>query len=190
MPRELLIQVAPEVAAKQPLLIAHVAKLMQVNPDEITHVAILKRSIDARQKAIKINLKVAVYWKEEYKETTIPLPDYKNVSNNREVIIVGAGPAGLFAALQLIELGLKPIVLERGKDVQDRRRVLKAINRDHIVNEHSNHCYGEGGAGTYSDVKLYPRSNKRGDVDRIPRPFVAFGANENIMVEAHPHIGT
>src|SRR5690606_805241 len=141
-------------------------------------------------KAIKINLKVAVYWKEEYKETTIPLPDYKNVSNNREVIIVGAGPAGLFAALQLIELGLKPIVLERGKDVQDRRRDLKAINRDHIVNEDSNYCYGEGGAGTYSDGKLYTRSKKRGDVDRILRLFVAFGANENIMVEAHPHIGT
>ena len=190
MPRELQIQVAPEVAAKQPLLTTHVAKLMQVNPDEITHVAILKRSIDARQKAIKINLKVAVYWNEEYKETTIPLPDYKDVSNNREVIIVGAGPAGLFAALQLIELGLKPIVLERGKDVQDRRRDLKAINRDHIVNEDSNYCYGEGGAGTYSDGKLYTRSKKRGDVDRILRLFVAFGANENIMVEAHPHIGT
>lgn len=190
MPRELQIQVAPEVAAKQLLLTTHVAKLMQVNPDEINHVAILKRSIDARQKTIKINLKVAVYWKEEYKETTIPLPDYKDVSNNREVIIVGAGPAGLFAALQLIELGLKPIVLERGKDVQDRRRDLKAINRDHIVNEDSNYCYGEGGAGTYSDGKLYTRSKKRGDVDRILQLFVAFGANENIMVEAHPHIGT
>lgn len=190
MPRELQIQVAPEVAAKQPLLIAHVAKLMQVKPEEITHIAIVKRSIDARQKAIKINLKVAVYWKEEYKETTIPLPDYKDVSNNREVIIVGAGPAGLFAGLQLIELGLKPIVIERGKDVQDRRRDLKAINRDHIVNEDSNYCYGEGGAGTYSDGKLYTRSKKRGDVDRILRLFVAFGANENIMVEAHPHIGT
>src|SRR5690606_7880889 len=141
-------------------------------------------------KAIKINLKVAVYWKEEYKETTIPLPDYKNVSNNREVIIVGAGPAGLFAALQLIELGLRPIVLERGKDVQERRRDLKAINRDHIVNEDSNYCYGEGGAGTYSDGKLYTRSKKRGDVDRILKLFVAFGAAEDIMVEAHPHIGT
>lgn len=190
MPRELLIQVAPEVAAKQPLLTEHVAKLIQVKPDEITHIAVLKRSIDARQKNIKINLKVAIYWKEEFNETVIPLPDYKDVSNNREVIIVGAGPAGLFAALQLIELGLKPIVLERGKDVQERRRDLKAINRDHVVNEDSNYCYGEGGAGTYSDGKLYTRSKKRGDVDRILRLFVAFGANENIMVEAHPHIGT
>ena len=190
MPRELQLQVAPEVAAKQPLLIAHVAKLVQVKPEEITHVAIIKRSIDARQKAIKINLKVAIYINEAYNETQIPLPEYKDVSNKREVIIVGAGPAGLFAALQLIELGLKPIVLERGKDVQERRRDLKAINRDHIVDEDSNYCYGEGGAGTYSDGKLYTRSKKRGDVDRILRLFVAFGAAEDIMVEAHPHIGT
>jgi uncharacterized FAD-dependent dehydrogenase len=153
-------------------------------------VAIIKRSIDARQRAIKINLKVAVYWNEDYTETKVQLPDYKDVSNKQEVIIIGAGPAGLFAALQLIELGLKPIVLERGKDVQERRRDLKAINRDHIVGEDSNYCYGEGGAGTYSDGKLYTRSKKRGDVDRILELFVGFGANEDIMVEAHPHIGT
>lgn len=190
MPRELQIQVAPEVAAQQPLLTDHVAKLMQVSPAEVMHVAILKRSIDARQKAIKINLKVAVYWNEEYTETTIPMPDYKDVTNSPEVIIIGAGPAGLFAALQLIELGIKPIVLERGKDVQERRRDLKAINRDHVVDGDSNYCYGEGGAGTYSDGKLYTRSKKRGDVDRILRLFVAFGAAEDIMIEAHPHIGT
>lgn len=190
MPRELQIQVPPEVAAQQELLIPHIAKLMQVKPEEISHIAILKRSIDARQKAIKINLKVAVYLNEEYKEIKRQLPDYKNVANSREVIIIGAGPAGLFAALQLIELGVKPIVLERGKDVQERRRDLKAINRDHIVNEDSNYCYGEGGAGTYSDGKLYTRSKKRGDVDRILELFVAFGASEDILVEAHPHIGT
>ena len=190
MPKELLFQVAPEVAAQMPLLTAHVAKLMHVSPSDIKHVAILKRSIDARQRAIKVNLKVAVYHNEEYHGTTIPLPDYKDVSNAREVIVVGAGPAGLFAALQLIELGLKPIVLERGKDVQERRRDLKAINRDHIVNGESNYCYGEGGAGTYSDGKLYTRSKKRGDVDRILRLFVGFGASPEILVEAHPHIGT
>ncbi len=190
MPRELQIQVAPEVAAQMPLLINHVAKLMQVKPEEIQHVAILKRSIDARQKAVKINLKVAVYRNEGYEDSPLQLPNYKDVSNAREVIVVGAGPAGLFAALQLIELGLKPIVLERGKDVQERRRDLKAINRDHIVNEDSNYCYGEGGAGTYSDGKLYTRSKKRGDVDRILRLFVAFGASPDILVEAHPHIGT
>lgn len=190
MPRELQIQVAPEVAAQQPLLVNYIAKLMQVKPEEIRHVAIIKRSIDARQKAIKINLKVAIYWNEDYTETKAQLPDYKDVSNKQEVIIIGAGPAGLFAALQLIELGLKPIVLERGKDVQERRRDLKAINRDHIVGEDSNYCYGEGGAGTYSDGKLYTRSKKRGDVDRILELFVGFGASEEILVEAHPHIGT
>lgn len=190
MPRELQIQVPPEVAAQQELLIPHIAKLMQVTADEVSHVAILKRSIDARQKAVKINLKVAVYWNEEYTESKTGFPDYKNVSAAREVIIIGAGPAGLFAALQLIELGIRPIVLERGKDVQERRRDLKAINRDHIVDEDSNYCYGEGGAGTYSDGKLYTRSKKRGDVDRILELFVAFGASEDILVEAHPHIGT
>lgn len=190
MPRELQIQVAPDVAAQQPLLTAHVAQLMQVSPADIKHIAIIKRSIDARQKSVKVNLKVAVYYKEEYVEKGIPLPEYKDVSNAPEVIIIGAGPAGLFAALQLIELGLKPIVLERGKDVQERRRDLKAINREHTVNEDSNYCYGEGGAGTYSDGKLYTRSKKRGDVDRILQLFVAFGASDDILVEAHPHIGT
>jgi uncharacterized FAD-dependent dehydrogenase len=190
MPRELQIQVAPEVAAKQELLTPHVAKLMQVKPADIKHIAILKRSIDARQKSVKVNLKLAVYYNEEYIETGFQLPDYKDVSNSREVIVIGAGPAGLFAALQLIELGLKPIVIERGKDVQERRRDLKAINRDHVVNEDSNYCYGEGGAGTYSDGKLYTRSKKRGDVDRILELFVAFGASDDILVEAHPHIGT
>jgi uncharacterized FAD-dependent dehydrogenase len=190
MPRELQIQVAPEVAAKPELLTAHVAMLIHMKPEEIRHVAILKRSIDARQKAVKVNLKVAVYHNEEYTETKLQLPEYKDVSNAEEVIIIGAGPAGLFAALQLIELGLKPIVLERGKDVQERRRDLKAINRDHIVDGDSNYCYGEGGAGTYSDGKLYTRSKKRGDVDRILRLFVAFGASDEILVEAHPHIGT
>jgi len=191
MPRELQLQVAPQVAAQMPLLIDHVAKQLQVRPDDIKHIAIIKRSIDARQKAIKVNLKLAVYHNEDYTESTIPLPDYKDVTNAKEeVIIIGAGPAGLFAALQLIELGLRPILLERGKDVQERRRDLKAINRDHIVSEDSNYCYGEGGAGTYSDGKLYTRSKKRGDVDRILQLFVGFGASDEILVEAHPHIGT
>ena len=151
----------------------------------------MKRSIDARQKAIKINLKVAIYFQEDdFVEEKIQLPDYKNVSNSQEVIVVGAGPAGLFAALQLIELGLKPIVIERGKDVRGRRRDLKAINLDHIVNEDSNYCFGEGGAGTYSDGKLYTRSKKRGDVTRILELLVGFGASDDILIEAHPHIGT
>src|SRR5690606_32476684 len=120
----------------------------------------------------------------------IDFPNYKNVKNAPVAIVVGAGPAGYFAALQLIELGVKPIVLERGKDVRGRRRDLKAINRDHIVNPDSNYCFGEGGAGTYSDGKLYTRSKKRGDVNRILELLVAFGASREILVDAHPHIGT
>ncbi|MEN2415031.1 NAD(P)/FAD-dependent oxidoreductase [Flavobacterium mesophilum] len=191
MPKELLLQVTPEIAANESLLKDHLSKQIKVSVQEIQHVSILKRSIDARQKAIKINLKVLIYLKgEAFQETKLELPIYKDVSNAQEVIVVGAGPAGLFAALQLIELGLKPIVLERGKDVRGRRRDLKAINREHIVNEDSNYCFGEGGAGTYSDGKLYTRSKKRGDVTRILELLVAFGASEDILVEAHPHIGT
>lgn len=191
MPRELLLQVTPEITANEILLKDYLSKQIKVSVQEIQHVSILKRSIDARQKAIKINLKVLIYLKgEPFQETKIELPIYKDVSSAQEVIVVGAGPAGLFAALQLIELGLKPIVLERGKDVRGRRRDLKAINREHIVNEDSNYCFGEGGAGTYSDGKLYTRSKKRGDVTRILELLVAFGASEDILVEAHPHIGT
>lgn len=191
MPKELLLQVSPEIASNELLLKDYLSKQIKVSSQEIQHVSILKRSIDARQKAIKINLKVLIYLKgEPFQETKPELPNYQDVSKAQEVIVVGAGPAGLFAALQLIELGLKPIVLERGKDVRGRRRDLKAINREHIVNEDSNYCFGEGGAGTYSDGKLYTRSKKRGDVTRILELLVAFGASEDILVEAHPHIGT
>jgi uncharacterized FAD-dependent dehydrogenase len=191
MSQELLLQVAPEIAVNDQLIKEQVAKLIRVSVADIKHISILKRSIDARQKAIKINLKVTIYFQEdEFIEEKIQLPDYKNVSNSPEVIVVGAGPAGLFAALQLIELGLKPIVIERGKDVRGRRRDLKAINLEHIVNEDSNYCFGEGGAGTYSDGKLYTRSKKRGDVTRILELLVGFGASDDILIEAHPHIGT
>ena len=191
MPKELLLQVSPEIAANTALLQEHLSKQIKVGVNDIQHIAIVKRSIDARQKAIKVNLKVVIYLQgETFQESSIALPDYPNVSNKQEVIVIGAGPAGLFAALQLIELGLKPIVVERGKDVRGRRRDLKAINRDHIVNEDSNYCFGEGGAGTYSDGKLYTRSKKRGDVTRILELLVAFGATPDILVEAHPHIGT
>jgi uncharacterized protein len=191
MPKELLLQVTPEIAANENLLKQHLSKQIKVSVNEIKHVSILKRSIDARQKTIKFNLKVTIYFQdEEFVEQKIELPEYKNVENAKEVIIIGAGPAGLFAGLQLIELGLKPIIVERGKDIRGRRRDLKAINVDHIVNEDSNYCFGEGGAGTYSDGKLYTRSKKRGDIDRILQLLVAFGATPDIMVEAHPHIGT
>ncbi len=191
MPQELLLQVSPEIAADAALLQQHLSKQIKVGINEIQHISIVKRSIDARQKAIKVNLKVVVYLQgESFQEPFFPLPDYPNVTNNQEIIVIGAGPAGLFAALQLIELGLKPIVLERGKDVRGRRRDLKAINVDGIVHEDSNYCFGEGGAGTYSDGKLYTRSKKRGDINRILQLLVAFGASPDILVEAHPHIGT
>ncbi|MCW2119475.1 NAD(P)/FAD-dependent oxidoreductase [Flavobacterium sp. 7A] len=191
MPQELLIQVTPDIASNESLLKDFIGKKLQIPISELQQIVILKRSIDARQKAIKMNLKVVVYTKGElFQENKIELPDYPSVVNAQEVIVVGAGPAGLFAALQLVELGLRPIVIERGKDVKGRRRDLKAINVDHIVNEDSNYCFGEGGAGTYSDGKLYTRSKKRGDVTRILELLVGFGATPDILVEAHPHIGT
>lgn len=190
MIKEFQIRVTPDVAANGALLKRYISGEKNLPYEDITHIHILKRSVDARQREIYINLKVDVYINRPYNEEMISLPDYKNVSNAEEVIIVGMGPAGLFAALKLIELGLKPVILERGKDVKERIKDLKGINVDHIVNEDSNYCFGEGGAGTYSDGKLYTRSKKRGDVDRILKLLVAFGAVRDILVEAHPHIGT
>ena len=190
MPEIVNIQVSPKEAATPHLLKLKVARLNGVKVSDISHVNILKRSIDARQKAVKINLRVAVYTNEPFVEKSINLPNYPNVTNGESVVIIGAGPAGLFAALKCVELGLKPIIIERGKDVRARRRDLKAITRDHIVNEDSNYCFGEGGAGTYSDGKLYTRSKKRGDVNKVLELLVGFGATPEIMVDAHPHIGT
>ena len=149
----------------------------------------IKRSLDARKKPIKVNLKFLAYINEEPEKPVSPFP-LQNVQNAKEVHIIGFGPAGMFAAIQLISLGLKPVIFERGKDVRARRRDLAKINKEQIVNPESNYCFGEGGAGTYSDGKLYTRSKKRGDVDAILQSLVEFGADPNIMVEAHPHIGT
>ena len=151
---------------------------------------IVKRSIDARQSTVWVRVQLEAYINEPAPNLISFKKDYKNVSHAQRVLIVGAGPAGLFAALRLIELGVKPIVLERGKDVRSRRRDLAAINKDQIVNPESNYCFGEGGAGTYSDGKLYTRSKKRGDVQRILEILVAHGARHEILYDAHPHIGT
>ena len=186
----LQIQVLPEIASTQDLLKKIIAKQMDIPQGDIKHIEILKRSIDARQKTIKINLKVSIYVKEEFVQKVEDYPEYQDVSGKDEVIVIGAGPAGLFAALKLIEKGKKPIVLERGKDVRSRRRDLVNLTKNHIVSKDSNYCFGEGGAGTFSDGKLYTRSKKRGDVNKILDVLVRHGATPNIRVNSHPHIGT
>lgn len=171
-------------------LLYKAAKKLSMDVSEISAVKVLRKSIDARKKETIFNYKVAVYINEKVPEKSDYNFNYKDVSNAKEIHIIGFGPAGMYAALRCIELGYKPVVLERGKNVQERRRDIKAINQDHIVNEDSNYCFGEGGAGTYSDGKLYTRSLKRGDVRRIFENLVFHGATEQILVDAHPHIGT
>ena len=186
----LQIQVIPAVASNQVLLKENIAKKLAIPNLDIKHIDILKRSIDARQKTTKINLKVAVYIKEEFVPNAEDFPEYQTVNGKDEAIIVGAGPAGLFAALKLIENGKKPVIIERGKDVQARRKDLANLIKNHIVDEDSNYCFGEGGAGTFSDGKLYTRSKKKGDVNKVLDVLVRHGADPEIRVNAHPHIGT
>lgn len=190
MKHEIQLVVPPPVAADERLLKQHIAAQLFCKPESITGIILLKRSIDARSRNIKVNLKLEVYVNEPLPTPPDYRVEYPNSSGKTPVIVVGAGPAGLFAALRLIELGKKPILIERGKDVKARRRDLAAINKEHIVNPNSNYCFGEGGAGTYSDGKLYTRSTKRGDIHKVLEIFVAHGADPTILVEAHPHIGT
>jgi uncharacterized FAD-dependent dehydrogenase len=162
---------------------------LNISPQKISGIKILKRSIDARGRKVVYRMQVQVFIGEVLVPETFTIK-YPDVKTGKRVIIVGAGPAGLFAALQCIELGLKPVILERGKDVKQRRRDLANINKQGMVNPESNYCFGEGGAGTYSDGKLYTRSTKRGDVNAVLKTFVAHGATEDILIDARPHIGT
>ena len=190
MVKEIQLRISLKEEERSDILVIKSAHTLDVNKDDITGVKILRKSIDARKSKIIFNYKVAVYIKESLPKNSAYTFDYKDVSKAKPIHIIGFGPAGMYAALRCIELGFKPIVLERGKNVQDRRRDLKAINQDHFVNEDSNYCFGEGGAGTYSDGKLYTRSLKRGDVRRIFENLVFHGATDQILVDAHPHIGT
>jgi len=190
MIKEIQLQVLSEQAGKKEVLKELISKKLNIELSEINHIEIVKRSIDARQRIIKINLRLNVFIQQEFGGKKEDFPIYKNVEGKEEVIIVGAGPAGMFAALKLIEKGKKPIIIERGKEVRDRRFDLAKLTKEHIVNEDSNYCFGEGGAGTFSDGKLYTRSKKRGDVNNILDILVMHGATPEIRIEAHPHIGT
>jgi hypothetical protein len=190
MTNEYQIRVVPEVAALEDRLKAYLADEQGIDVRTINGVRILKRSIDARQRQIYVNLKVRVYVNEQPHDDEYQRTEYPNVEGKPQVIVVGAGPGGLFAALRLIELGLRPIVLERGKDVHERKKDLALITKTQKVDAESNYCFGEGGAGAYSDGKLYTRSKKRGNTDKILNVFCQHGASTAILADAHPHIGT
>ncbi|MBP5713532.1 MAG: FAD-binding protein [Prevotella sp.] len=190
MTNEYQIRVVPEVAAQEDRLKAYLAQEQGFDVRTIYGVRILKRSIDARQRQIYVNLKVRIYINEQPHDDEYQHTDYPNVEGRPQVIVVGAGPGGLFAALRLIELGYRPIVLERGKNVHERKKDLANITKTQKVDPESNYCFGEGGAGAYSDGKLYTRSKKRGNTDKILNVFCQHGASTAILADAHPHIGT
>jgi len=191
MQQKIVLKLSPADAVDDVIIISNIANVAAVKVASISGYSILKKSIDARGKNIYINLTVNAFINEPDLIVAKKTFYFKNVnSDSKKVIIIGSGPAGIFAALQLLEHGIKPIILERGKDVRARRRDLAKLNKEGIVNPESNYCFGEGGAGTYSDGKLYTRSNKRGDIDSILDLFVFFGAPQNIAYDAHPHIGT
>jgi uncharacterized FAD-dependent dehydrogenase len=187
MHKTIEISLLPEQCATSELTQLYTAR--QLGIPDLAAIHILKKSLDARRKPIRYNIQLEIYVDEKPPEESFHF-NFIDVRKAKHAVIIGAGPAGLFAALKLIEQGIKPIVFERGKDVRERRRDLALITRHNIVNPESNYCFGEGGAGTYSDGKLYTRSTKRGDVNRILKLLVAHGAERHILYEAHPHIGT
>ena len=190
MSKILNLQLSPQSSLNEQSIKEEVRKNLQINDGSTLNIKILKRSIDARGRKIKINLNVLVGIDEKLTSDEIFIK-YQHVSESTKTChIIGAGPAGLFAALRCLELGIKPILIDRGKDVKARRRDLANINKNHLVNPESNYCFGEGGAGTYSDGKLYTRSNKRGNIKKILQTLVYHGANPEILIDAHPHIGT
>jgi uncharacterized protein len=190
MGKQVQINLTPAAAADDATIKKIAASLTGIDPSAINALRVLKRSVDARKKNIRVNLTVELFSGED---SSIPaIAPYRpvDVTHKQEVIIVGAGPAGLFAALRLIELGLRPVIIERGRDVSSRKKDIARISREQVVDPDSNYCFGEGGAGTYSDGKLYTRSKKRGDNARVLELLCLHGANENILYEAHPHLGT
>lgn len=191
MQQQLSFKLLPSEAADEHIVTQYIARSAATNIAAITGYRIEKKSIDARGKQAWVHLILTAFINEPFTQRQSTPVVFKDISRaNKKVIIVGAGPCGLFAALKLIERGIQPIVLERGKNVRDRRRDLALLNKEGIINPESNYCFGEGGAGTYSDGKLYTRSHKRGDINRILQLLFQFGAAENILYEAHPHIGT
>lgn len=191
MQQKITLKLLPSEAADESVVKKSIAATTGNLVTAVYGYHILKQSIDARAKTIWVNLTVLAFINEPFYQREMPTPAYRQVQQaEKRVIIIGAGPAGLFAALRLIEAGIKPIILERGKDVRSRRRDLARLNKEGVVDPDSNYCFGEGGAGTYSDGKLYTRSNKRGNIDRILNCFVQFGADEKILYQSHPHIGT
>ena len=189
MIKEIELVLLPEHSDDENFIRDSACKSLNISLERVKNVQILKRSIDARSRKVVFRIRLNVFIDEVF-EPEIITESYQNVSDKKPVLIIGAGPAGLFAALRCIEIGLKPIIIERGKDVKQRRRDLALINKEGIIDPDSNYCFGEGGAGTYSDGKLYTRSNKRGDIQYVLKTFVSHGATTDILIDARPHIGT